>query len=91
MTKLREDLLTHDWDKEITNNSVSINMYNVHQSLVEIIDTCIPYTERKIKYKQLRRDPWMTSGIKLSIDKNKRNYSKMLKGQCTKEHYQGVQ
>ena len=88
MANLRENLLTHHWDKEITNNSVSTNMYNVHQSLVKIVDKCIPYTERKIKYKQLRRDPWMTSGIKLSIDKNKHNYSKMLKGQCTKEHYQ---
>ena len=76
MTRLRENLVTHNWNNEIMNQSVSANMSNVHQSLVEIIDTCTPYTERKIKYKQLRRDPWMTSGIKLSIDKNKRNYSK---------------
>ena len=88
ITKLRDRLLTHDWDIETTENSVSTNMHTVHNSIVRIIDECIPYIERKIKYKQLRRDAWMTSGIKLSIDKNKRNYSKMLKGQCTKEHYQ---
>ena len=63
-------------------------MQIVHEGLVNTIDECIPYIERKIKYKHLRRDAWMTSGIKLSIDKNKRNYSKMLKGHCTKEHYQ---
>ena len=88
MANLRGKLLTHDWDKDITSDSVSTNMYNVHQSLTSIVNKCIPYTERKIKYKQLSRDPWMTSGIKLSIDKNKCNYSKMLKGECTKEHYQ---
>ena len=88
MTKLRDKLQTHDWDIRTTDNSVSKNMQNVHNSVVRIIDKCIPYTERKIKYKQLRRDAWMTSGIKLSVDKNKRNYLKMLKGQCTKEHYQ---
>ena len=88
MTRLRENLTLHNWNDEIKNQSVSTNMFNVHQSLVEILDNCIPYTKRKIKYSQLRRDPWMTSGIKLSIDKNKRNYSKLLKGQCTKSHYQ---
>ena len=88
MANLRESLSTHDWENEITSNSVSTNMNNVHQSLVKIVDKCIPYSPRKIKFKQLRRDPWMTSGIKLSIDKNKRLYSKMLKGHCTKEHYQ---
>ena len=88
MVNLREKLLTHDWDNDTRNNSVSTNMHNVHQSLTAIVNECIPYTERKIKYKQLRRDPWMTSGIKLSIDKNKRNYSKMLKRECTREHYQ---
>ena len=88
MIKLREHLQEYDWSIEQCNNSVSVNMQKVHEGLVNIIDECIPYVERKIKYKQLRRDAWMTSGIKLSIDKNKRNYSKMLKGLCSKEHYQ---
>ena len=69
MTQLRENLLTHDWNNDINNGSVSISMENIHRNLISIVDKCIPYVEREIKYKQLRRDPWVTSGIKLSIDK----------------------
>ena len=33
---------------------------------------------RKIDAKKLRREPWLTASIKLSIDRNKKLYAKML-------------
>ena len=53
--------------------------------MTSVIDRCIPLGLRTINPKQLRREPWLTSGIKISIDKNKRLYAKMLKNKvdCT--------
>ena len=55
--------------------------------MTDIINRCIPYKECHIYRKQLRREAWLTASIKLSIDRNKKLYAKMLKGECTKSKY----
>ena len=62
----------------MASESPSINMDQVHNTLTSIVDSCIPMRTRKIDPKHLRKEPWLTAGIKLSIDKNKKLYTKML-------------
>ena len=84
---LKQQLATHNWRSELGNASVSEDMNKVHQTLIEKIDYCIPIKEHTIKGKNIRREPWLTAGLKLSIDNNKKLYHKMLKGTCSREKY----
>ena len=87
LTALKTQINDHDWSPLISDPCPSKNMDCVHTQLSDIIDRCIPYKERRINRKQLRREAWLTASIKLSIDRNKKLYAKMLKGECTKSKY----
>ena len=67
--------------------SPSKNMECVHEQLSTIIDRCTPYRERRVNHRHVRKEPWLTASIKISIDRNKKLYSKMLKGECMKHKY----
>ena len=84
---LKTQIKDYDWSSLISDPCPSKNMDCVHTQLSDIIDRCIPYKERRINHKHLRREAWLTASIKLSIDRNKKLYAKMLKGECTKSKY----
>ena len=84
---LRRQIEDYDWEPMLKDPSLNKNMELVHEQLTGIIDQCTPYIERKVNHKQIRKEPWLTASIKISIDKNKKLYSKMLKGKCTKSVY----
>ena len=54
-----------------------------HQHLTEAIDNFCPMRERKIKYKNIRREPWLTSGVMISIKKCKKLYKNSIKADKT--------
>ena len=87
MKALVTELDSHDWTHHLTNSSPSINMEEVHTALTSIIDKCIPLRTRFVHPRHLRKEPWLTPGIKISIDKNKRLYTKMLKKEVTETTY----
>ena len=62
-------------------------MEKIHDTLTSAIDHCMPYNERTISHKQIRREPWLSASIKISIDCNKRLYGKMLRHECSLEKY----
>ena len=72
MKALRTQLINHDWSQDLIDESPSVNMKKVHKVITNIVDNCIPMNTREIKYKKLRKDPWLTSGIKMSIITEKR-------------------
>ena len=76
---LKSQLDNHDWTTQLIDSSPSENMEQVHTVLTSTIDRCIPLGTRVVNLKHLRREPWLTSGIKISIDRNKRLYAKMLR------------
>ena len=78
---LKFQLDNHDWMTQLVDSSPSENMEQVHTVLTSTIDRCIPLGTRIVNSKHLRREPWLTSGIKISIDKNKRLYAKMLRNE----------
>ena len=79
MKVLKAELDKHDWTPQLKNSSPSVNMEEVHTVLISTIDRCIPLGTQLVKPKQLRREPWLTPGLKISIDRIKRLYAKMLR------------
>ena len=87
MNSLKRQLSDHDWTEELTDLSPSTNMEKIHTTLSSIIDHCLPYKERTIKYRHIRREPWLSTSLKLSTDQNKKLYAKMLRQECSPEKY----
>ena len=87
LLSLKRQINDQDWSPLLTDQSLSKNMECVHNQLAAIIDRCIPYREHRVSHKRVRKEAWLTASIKISIDKNKKLYAKMLKGECTKSKY----
>ena len=87
LVTLKKQVTNYDWTSLLTDKSPSKNMESVHDQLLSIIDHCTPYCEHKINHKQIRKEPWLTASIKISIDKNKKLYAKMLRGGIAKDKY----
>ena len=75
---LKAQLSNQDWSYELDNESLSVNMDRIHKTLTTIVDRCILMRTRKIDPKCLRKEPWLSAGIKLSIHRNKKLYNRML-------------
>ena len=87
VSALKRQLSNHNWQEELADSSPSKNMEKIHDTLTSAIDHCMPYNERTISHKQIRREPWLSASIKISIDRNKRLYGKMLRHECSLEKY----
>ena len=87
MQALKRQLGNHDWSSDLEYQSVSEDMHRVYQTLTDKIDYCIPIKEHCINGKKLRKEPWLTASLKISIDKNKKLYHMMIKGTCSREEY----
>ena len=55
--------------------------------LTNTVDRCIPEQTRYLNPKSLRREPWLTSGLKRSIDRNKKLYGESLHCPLTRQKY----
>ena len=80
-------MINHDWSQDLIDDSPSVNMEEFHKAITNIVDNCIPINTREINHKKLRKDPWLTSGIKMSIDRNKKLYAKSLKKEVDNDTY----
>ena len=87
ISALKKQLINHNWADELSDSSPSKNMEKIHTTLSTAIDHCMPYREHVINYKHIRREPWLTTSIKISIDHNKKLYAKMLRHECSTEIY----
>ena len=87
LATLKRQLQDHDWTQDLADPSPSKNMGEIHNLLTTTINHCIPYKERTVNHKHIRKEAWLTASIKISIDRNKKLCAKMLKGECTKNKY----
>ena len=62
-------------------------MEAIHNMLTTTIDHCIPYKACTVNHKHIRKEAWLTASIKISVDRNKKLYAKMLKRECTRNKY----
>ena len=77
ISALKRVLEDHNWDDDLADHSPSKNMEKIHATLSNMIDHCMPYREHIIKHNQIRREPWLTASIKISINCNKKLYAKI--------------
>ena len=87
MAALKQKLQDHDWTQDLADPSPSKNMEAIHNMLTTTIDHCIPYKEHTVNHKHIRKEVWLTASIKISVDRNKKLYAKMHKGECTRNKY----
>ena len=79
MTALKSHLQSYNWEAMLTDKDVNSYMRNLHTVIESEMNLCIPIVSRSLKPKHVRREPWLTAGLKRCIDKNKKNYCKSLK------------
>ena len=90
LTALKNHLCSYDWMKVLSTSDINTAMSNLHTILQKEVDHCIPKVTRVLKKKQVRREAWITSTLKRSIDKSKRLYHQSLKhpdNDAVREHY----
>ena len=90
MAALKKHLQSYNWQTVLSTTDVNTAMTNLHDIIQGEVDLCIPEMTRTVKRKQVRREPWITSSLKRSIDKSKRLYQKTLKNvdnDALREHY----
>ena len=87
MKALKRQLTETNWSIELGGDSCNSNMVMLTKILTNAVDRCIPEQTRYLNPKSLRREPWLTSGLKRSIDRNKKLYGKSLRCPLTREKY----
>ena len=87
MNALNRQLSEINWSEIINIDSCNRNMESLTSILTTTIDQCIPEQTRYVNYQSLRREPWLTAGLKQCIDKNKRLYGELLSTPTVKQGY----
>ena len=72
LENLHHKLQNTDWGFLDDHLDVNSKFNTFHQHIIESIDNFCPLRERKIKYKNIRREPWLTPGLMISMKKCKR-------------------
>ena len=87
MKALKRQLTEVNWSIELGGDSCNSNMGTFTNILTNTVDRCIPDQTRYLNPKSLRREPWLTSGLKGSIDRNKKLYGESLHCPLTRQKY----
>ena len=87
MKALKQQLTETNWSIELCGDSCNSNMAMLTKILTNAVNRCIPEQTRYLNPKSLRREPWLTSGLKRSIDRNKKLYGESLQCPLTREKY----
>ena len=87
MKALKQQLTEINWSIELCGDSCNSNMGMFTNILTNTVDCCIPEQTRYLNPKSLQREPWLTSGLKRSIDRNKKLYGESLHCPLTHQKY----
>ena len=84
--RLKEELHKIDWNSELPdNNSLDDNMTKFKDLLQSNCDHFLPLKQSKIKASQLRKEPWVTSGLLKSIKREKTLYKHSISSNATEK------
>ena len=84
LDKLREHLKNENPLLPLHGNNTNEQFDNFHTKLTDLIDQYLPLTTRRIPHRRVRKEPWVSSGLLISINKNKKLYKKYLKNRDCK-------
>ena len=85
LENLKEHLKTVNPLLPLLGNNINEQFDNFHTELTSLIDQYLPLTTRRIPQRRIRREPWVSSGLMISINKNKKLYKKYLKHRNSKQ------
>ena len=71
LDRINSELKQIDWDELLGNMDVSAGFLKFHTMLCKSIDNHAPEIQRKVKYKKIVKDPWITHGIMNSLAKQR--------------------
>ena len=74
LDRLNTELGKKDWTCINSLSTCNEKFDKFHKDLTELIDHFTPMHTKTIKFKKLRREPWLTAGLVKSINKDKRLY-----------------
>ena len=88
---LKSTLRDCDWySGNVNTDDLNSKVNQFHSKLLELIDYHCPLTTRSVKYKSIRREPWLSAGLHKSLKKCKALYKNTLEQNCCNEvleHY----
>ena len=76
---LMRELNNVDWAKTIELDDVNLSTKRLRERIVAEVDHYLPVCTRQIKYKNLRREPWVSAGLLSCIQRSKKLYAQSLK------------
>ena len=87
LDKLRVALQCKNWDLELNpyKNNIDFMTERFQRVLGEAIDHFMPYRERTINYRRIRKEKWMTGALMNSIKKGKKLYKRSIGGEATNQ------
>ena len=87
LEKINEDLLKYDWGSLLNEANADLGFSIFHKTLCTTIDKHAPETTKKINSKKVIRNPWITSGIMRSLNKQRQMFKAHLKGDVSTFNY----
>ena len=87
LNRLKEELEKTDWNKEMPDyDTLDNNMTKFSKILQETTDHFLPLKQKRIKASQLRKEPWVTSGLLKSIKREKTLYRQSIAKNSTEKN-----
>ena len=80
---LKDHLQNYDWPVLLNSTSLDRNMETLDNVIQTEMNSCTPVKSRKISYRKLRKEAWLTPNLKMCTEKSKRLYCKSLKPGCS--------
>ena len=77
-----------DWAEHTNGPNYDKNVSRIHQVLTVAIDEYTPETTCLVNYKNLRREPWLTTSLQISTKKAKQLYKQTQKRDCNNHCYE---
>ena len=87
LDRINSELKQIDWDELLGNIDVSAGFLKFHSMLCRSIDKHASEVQRKVNYKKVVRDPWITHGIMNSLAKQRHMFKAQLKGDVSTFNY----
>ena len=77
------ELTSVDWSDILDTNDVNLSTDRMHELLLMKINQHLPINTRQIKYKNVRKEPWVSAGLLSCIKKSKKLYSRSIRPDST--------
>ena len=79
IAELKNTLDSVNWEDRLSESNANDMFNSFHTLLVETVETVLPEKTKTINYNKIIRDPWLHSGIRKSLHKQKTLYQAMLR------------